>query len=103
MGEQAGATATGVVKLTWRPAAIADLNALLSIIAQEQPAAAERVAGRVLSTAELLSEYPHLGRVRNATLTRELAVAHTPYLLIYRVTDETVVVLRVLHGAQFRP
>jgi addiction module RelE/StbE family toxin len=47
--------------------------------------------------------YPELGRVGRAPGTRELAIAHTPYLLIYRYQGDTVTVLRVLHGAQNWP
>ena len=76
--------------LQWRPRALADLQAVRAYIAREQPAAAARVAGRILEAAELLMVYPELGRVGRAPGTRELAVAHTPYLLIYRHQGETV-------------
>src|SRR5438067_790318 len=45
-------------------------------IAREQPASAERVAGRILAAAERLV-YPDLGRMGRAPDTRELAVART--------------------------
>ncbi len=69
-------------------------------IARQQPAAATRVAGRVLATAELLLLYPDLGRTGRVPGTRELAVAQTPYLLIYRHQGDAVAIIRVLHGAQ---
>jgi toxin ParE1/3/4 len=91
------------VRLEWRPRALADLQALRAHIAREQPAAATRVARRVLAAAELLLVYPEVGRMGRAPGTRELAVARTPYLLIYRHQGETVSILRVLHGAQNWP
>ena len=62
-----------------------------------------RVAAAVLGSAELLRTYPRLGRVGRARNTREFAVAHTPYLLIYRHEREVVTILRVLHGARDWP
>jgi toxin ParE1/3/4 len=91
------------VRLEWRPRALADLQALRAYIAREQPAAARRVARRILAAAELLLVYPELGRAGRVLGTRELAVAHTPYLLIYRHQGDTVTIIRVLHGAQDWP
>jgi toxin ParE1/3/4 len=91
------------LRLEWRPRAIADLEHLRARIALDQPAAAMRVAASVLRSAELLRTYPRLGRVGRARNTRELAVAHTPYLLIYRYERELVSILRLLHGAQDWP
>ncbi len=91
------------MRLAWRPRALADIQALRGRVAREQPAAAARVAGRILAAAELLPTYPELGRVGRAPDTRELAVARTPYLLIYRCQDDLVTILRVLHGAQDWP
>ncbi len=86
-----------------RPRALADVQALGGRVAREQPAAAARVAGRILAAAELLSAYPELGRVGRASGTRELAVARTQHLLIYRYQGDSVTILRVLHGAQNWP
>jgi toxin ParE1/3/4 len=35
--------------------------------------------------------------------TRELVVTGTPFIVVYRVEAATVVILRVLHGAQRWP
>jgi toxin ParE1/3/4 len=80
--------------------ALADLGQLRAYIARRQPAAAERLGRRIAAAAELLLTYPDLGRVGRAPGTRELAVARTPYLLVYRHQGETVTTVRVLHGAQ---
>ena len=57
---------------------MADLQALHAYIAREQPAAATRVAERILAAAELLALYPEVGRAGRAPGTRELVVARTP-------------------------
>jgi toxin ParE1/3/4 len=40
------------------------------------------------------------GRVRG---TRQLIVVGTPYVVVYRIEPASVVILRVLHGAQRWP
>lgn len=91
------------MRLEWQFRALADLQALRAHIARDQPAAAMRVSGRILAAAELLLVFPELGRMGRVPGTRELAVAHTPYLLIYRHRGETVTIIRVLHAAQDWP
>jgi len=95
--------AAGHLRLQWRPRALADLEHVRASIAREQPAAAERIAGHVLASAELLTDYPQLGRAGRVPDTRELAIAGTPYLLIYRYQGQIVTVIRVLHGAHDWP
>ena len=50
-----------------------------------------------------LAKHPLAGRVGRVSSTREFAVAGTPYLLAYRVTADSVVIIRVMHGAQNWP
>ncbi len=47
-----------------------------------------------------LERWPNIGRPGWTENTRELAVAGLPYLVIYRVAQEAVHVLRIHHGAQ---
>ena len=35
--------------------------------------------------------------------TREWVVDHTPYFIVYRITSDTLEVLRVIHGKQDWP
>ena len=53
----------------------------------------------------LLSEYPKIGRRGRAAGTRELVIARTPFIVVYRVRQkpERVEIIRVLHGAQKWP
>ena len=45
-----------------------------------------------------LSETPHIGRLGVEPDTRHWVVQRTPYLIVYRVQDETLEILRVWHG-----
>ena len=91
------------MRLEWRPRALADLDEIHERISRDQPTAAASMAERIIGATELLRLYPRLGRLGRAPSTREVAVARTPYLLIYRDQAEAVTILRVLHGAQNWP
>ena len=52
---------------------------------------------------ERLKGTPEIGRVGRVTGTRELGLSRTPYVIAYRIESETVLILRVLHGAQRWP
>jgi toxin ParE1/3/4 len=51
----------------------------------------------------MLADHPHMGRAGRVDGTRELVVARTPYLVVYRVISTEVRIIRVLHSAQCWP
>jgi toxin ParE1/3/4 len=80
----------------WSPEAIDDLASLRAYIAEDNPAAAQRVVLHILHNAEaLLSEHPAMGRPGRVPGTRELMIPDTPFVVPYRVQNSTVQVLRV--------
>ena len=87
---------------TWKPAAIADRKRIIAYIAQDKPRAAIELGDLLMEKAGLLDLYPLLGPVGRVTGTRELTV-HPNYILIYRLVDDAVEVLRVKHAAQQWP
>lgn len=54
---------------------------------------------RIEHHAELLSEFPLMGRTGRVTRTRELPVPGTPFILVYRVLPNALRIGRVLHHA----
>jgi toxin ParE1/3/4 len=82
--------------------ALANLIDIRRYIEQEQPAAARRMAQRILASVERLAEHPHLGRPGREPETRELIVAGTPYIIPYRIYGGRLAILAVLHAAQDR-
>jgi toxin ParE1/3/4 len=91
------------MQITWHRRARQDLQAVREHIAAVNPGAARQVAQRILQAIGLLAEQPGLGRPGRVLETRELVVAGTPYIAAYRVVDDTIVILRVLHGARQWP
>jgi toxin ParE1/3/4 len=92
------------MNIVWSPQAISDLAALRAYIAEDNEAAAQRVALDIIRNIEqLLSDNPDMGRPGRVPGTRELVVPRTPYIVPYRIRDNRLQVLRVYHGARKWP
>lgn len=91
------------MRLTWGPRARRDLHDLVAYIAEESPQRAELMAQRILTTAQLLSKMPGIGRPGRVQGTRERIAGRTPYILAYKVASGRIRILRVYHGARRWP
>ena len=91
------------MKLFWAKLAKTDLSQITAYIAQDNPAAAEQTASRILRSARLLARFPQIGREGRVTGTRERAVPNTPYLLVYKLSPAHIRILRVYHAARKWP
>lgn len=91
------------MEIVWREVAILSLERARAYIAQNNPAAAERVRDNILTAVRNLADMPNMGRPGRVEDTRELMVRDTSYLVAYTVLDEQVVIIAVQHGAQKWP
>ena len=85
------------MKLRWTRAAIEDLAEIYDYIAKERPASAFQVAAEIVEQVESLLANPHRGRAGRIGGTRELIIGRYPYAIPYRIHDEEIQLLRVLH------
>jgi addiction module RelE/StbE family toxin len=90
------------VRLVFTPRARRDLQEAFDFIAADDRAAALRQVDLVEAAAHRLRDLPLLGAPMPQG-GRRLQVPRTPFRLIYRVSDDEVVVLRVWHGARQWP
>lgn len=92
------------MRLRWTRLAARDLDDIAAYIGQDSPAAAARVVLELIDQAEtLLSRHVALGRAGRVLGTRELVIRALPYVIPYRVRDNTVEILRVLHTSRRWP
>ena len=89
--------------ILWTSGARSDLIAIFDYIANDNPAAAAALVDRVDEAVMRLEDHPGLGRPGRRAGTRELVIAGSSYIAVYRIRRDTVQVLRVLHGAQKWP
>ena len=91
------------MRIVWSPQARRDLREIYLHILPEDPAAARALHARIRESVLRLADTPHMGRPGRVPGTRELVVPGTRYLVPYRVTEDTLQVLRVYHGARNWP
>ena len=91
------------MRVKWLQIAERNLDEIGAYIAEDNADAAEHLVIKIIETVTLLADHPAIGRAGRFPGTRELVVADTPYIVIYRVRDTFLEVLRILHGARKWP
>lgn len=88
--------------LEWRPQAFDDRERIMDFIAQDNPQAALDLDALFEKKADAITDQPKLFRPGRMKGTRE-AVVHPNYVLVYQVSADAVIILRVLHTSQAWP
>jgi len=78
---------------------VADRDEIFDYIETDSPRAASAIDDKV----EILLQFPEVGRVGRVDGTRELVIDRTPYIAVYRLVDDAVRILRILHGSRLWP
>lgn len=87
-------------RIVWTDEAVGNLEAIVTYISAFNPAAAARLAERLIAVADSLAEFSERGRDAGEG-RREMTIVW-PYVLRYRVSGDAVFILRIRHGAQDR-
>ena len=86
------------IKIT--PEAEQDIFAIATEIQLQSNAAnARHTLSEIKNQLHTLAKQPDIGRVGGCEGTREIVMSGMPYIAIYEQTDTSVVVVRVLRGA----
>ncbi|HEY9910199.1 MAG TPA: type II toxin-antitoxin system RelE/ParE family toxin [Thermosynechococcaceae cyanobacterium] len=89
------------MQVTFLSLAVWDLAAVRATIAADDPVAAQRVGQRLSQVIARLATMPNLGKPGRVFNTRELVtpkIGKTAYVVVYRVREQQVQILRVLPG-----
>jgi toxin ParE1/3/4 len=78
----------------------ADLDQLWAHIAADNADAADRMVDAVLESSRMHVRFPGMGQSRDDLLPGLRCFVVSPYVVFYRPVDETIQVLRILHGAR---
>ncbi|MDY7523789.1 type II toxin-antitoxin system RelE/ParE family toxin [Sphingomonas sp. AAP5] len=84
----------------WSDPAIADLEEIDDYWSAYSPDAAERIAALIEEAAEFVAATPAAGPAIPEVDARKWRVAPTDYLLLYRVSDTHIEVLRIRHARE---
>jgi toxin ParE1/3/4 len=82
------------------PRAEVDLDGILDDLNRKDPAAAARYATEFEQKGLALAHFPEIGRSRPEIAPNLRSTLVHPYVIFYRVEDDVVQILRILHGKQ---
>lgn len=82
--------------------ALRQLDSILTWISQDRPTAARGQIQRIEHAVDLIGQFPQMGHTGISTSTWEFVVPATPYIVVYRISNDEVQVLSIVHGAQNR-
>jgi toxin ParE1/3/4 len=91
------------MRVRWTTPAAQDLYNIVLRIQQDNPDAAAKAATTLYDGCDSLGIFPRRGRKGRIEGTRELVVAGLPYIVVYRIQDQSLEILRIYHGAQDWP
>ena len=74
-----------------------DLTDIRNYIAEHNAPAADQVIARILQSIRYLSYAPRLGRPGIVPGTRELSIPGLNYKVVYRIDDDVIEILTVVH------
>jgi plasmid stabilization system protein ParE len=81
------------------PRASADIDEIWTYIAQDNPAAADRVEQKLHDAMHLLADFPGMGHVRDdVDDPRYRFWSVFDYVIVYRPDRKPMEVMRVIHG-----
>ena len=78
----------------------ADLDELWAYIAANHPDAADRMVDAVLEGGRMHVRFPNIGQNRDESRPGLRCFVVSPYVVFYRPMEDTIEVLRILHGAR---
>ena len=87
------------MRIAWLREASISLDLEYEYLARKNPLAARHVFKRIVAATKRLRTFPNSGRQGQIPGTRELVITNLPYIVVYRIGDETVEILRVFHAA----
>jgi toxin ParE1/3/4 len=93
-------------QVVWTEASFADLETVVRHVAEDDPAAAEKLRLELLESVKILSRFPYIGPQYERDRTgRAREILCRQYRIFYRVreAESRVEILTVWHGARREP
>jgi addiction module RelE/StbE family toxin len=92
------------MRIDWSERAFSDLKAISEYIERDRNLEnANRVARAIYDSVQKLVTMPYRGRQGRVGDTRELVVHGLPYVVVYQISGEVILILNIVHGARKWP
>ena len=91
------------MQIKWLRLALDDIDEIAEYIAQDNKRAAQKVVSFIYQNVKNLENHPNIGKAGRVSGTRELYISGTPFIVPYRVIENEIQILRVLHTSRKWP
>jgi len=91
------------MRVIWLDDALDGMKAIHTYIAIENPLAAYETLIKIKAMADMLADFPLMGKTGRIKGVRELVINGTSYILPYRIKKDTIEILNVFHEARNWP
>ena len=88
------------MEVVWLPTALKNLQEIKNYIEAESPQSAKMVATQIKKTISFIQENPHIGKSSLVDGFREMQVSKLPFVIPYKVINNTIIIARVFHTKQ---
>jgi len=92
-----------VLQIVWTKKSINNLDSIDEYISKDNPVIAAEVVMNIFESVQKLKNYPGLGRQGRVEDTRELVISKYPYVVPYRIEENVIFILRVVHTSMKWP
>jgi toxin ParE1/3/4 len=90
------------MKVRYTDTALAEIDAILSYIAKDNPLAADEVAAVIRAAIARLADYPRLAIETDVPDVRVAPILPYRYLVFYSIDEESLIIRNVRHAARQR-
>ena len=91
------------MKVVYTPQALRNLDNAYTYIFADNPDAAARTLAIVRAALKTLESHPEIGRPGRVEGTRELRLAGSPFILVYRQKEQRLEIIDILHSSRSYP
>ncbi len=88
------------VKLVFTERAAGQIDEIVRYIAGQSPQSARRVRDRIRVITTLIAQHPYMGQKTDLDGVRRLTATPYPYIVFYRVRNDSVIIQRVRHTSR---
>jgi toxin ParE1/3/4 len=89
------------LQILWTDGARRNLDSIEAFIALDNPRAAAKTVVRIVKKIqEQIAEFPGSGKPGRFEGTRELIFSDLPYIAVYTLRGDAVIIVRLFHAAQ---
>ncbi len=92
-----------MIAIRWTEGAAADLKTIADYLFERSPQHAGRIVHSSTNLFPLSSTFLFAEEKEKKRGTRELVLAPLPYVSIYRIDQDAIQIVKILHGAQKSP